>query len=108
MRYGSARHDVHLLQVLLQCLHLALKPPPPKTHTLSTHPHPILPSRLTVLLLRPIALAFQAEKVPEGSVWYSAGEPSGLKPTIRVEMPNGRTPPLWREGRGSRGGRQTK
>jgi hypothetical protein len=41
-----------------------------------------------------MALAFHALKVPLGSVWYSAGLPSGLKPTISVLMPNGRTPPL--------------
>lgn len=54
------------------------------------HPLPAL----TVLLLRPMALAFQALKVPLGSVWYSAGLPSGLKPTMSVLMPKGRTPPL--------------
>lgn len=49
---------------------------------------------LTVLEFLPTAFAFQALKVPEGSVWYRAGLPSGLKPTISVEMPKGRTPPL--------------
>lgn len=41
-----------------------------------------------------MAFAFHAEDVPEGSVWYSCGSPEASKPTIRVEMPNGRTPPL--------------
>ena len=41
-----------------------------------------------------MALAFHAEYVPVGSVWYSLGVPSGSKPTISVEIPNGRTPPL--------------
>lgn len=35
-----------------------------------------------------------AEKIPEGSVWYRRGTWLPLsKPTIRVLMPNGRTPP---------------
>lgn len=34
--------------------------------------------------------------MPLGSVWYSLGIVSlGSKPTIRVEIPNGRTPPDW-------------
>jgi hypothetical protein len=37
---------------------------------------------------------FQAEYVPVGSVWYKRGVPSGSKPTMSVEIPNGRTPPL--------------
>ena len=49
----------------------------------------------TVLELRPTALAFQAEKMPEGSVWNRAGLPSEVKPAMRVEMPKGLTPPLW-------------
>lgn len=70
----------------------------------------------TVLDERPIALAcphrqlvpwtsrqgreerqtFQEEKIPEGSVMYSLGAGSSWsKPTMRVEIPNGRTPPLW-------------
>lgn len=37
-----------------------------------------------------------AEKIPEGSVWYSRGTWLPLSnPTIRVLMPNGRTPPRW-------------
>lgn len=48
---------------------------------------------LTVLEFRPIALAFHAEKVPEGSVWKRYGVFGGSKPMISVEMPKGRTPP---------------
>ena len=51
--------------------------------------------RLTVLELRPIEAAFHAECVPDGSVWYSAGLPSESNPTTRVDIPNGRVPPLW-------------
>ena len=42
-----------------------------------------------------MALPFQAEYVPEGSVWYKAGLPWGSNPAIRVEMPKGLMPPLW-------------
>lgn len=49
---------------------------------------------LTVLEFRPIEAAFQAECVPEGSVWYSAGLASLSNPTTRVDMPKGRVPPL--------------
>lgn len=41
-----------------------------------------------------MAAAFQAECVPEGSVWNSAGRFSASKPTTRVDMPKGRMPPL--------------
>ncbi len=37
---------------------------------------------------------FHAEKVPEGSVWYNLGDPSGSKPTSNVDIPKGLTPPL--------------
>ena len=49
----------------------------------------------TVFELRPIAFAFQAEYVPEGSVWYSCGVPAGSKPATSVAIPKGRTPPAW-------------
>eukprot|EP00967_Tisochrysis_lutea_P123719 scaffold206237_cov13-Tisochrysis_lutea.AAC.1 len=42
-----------------------------------------------------MAFAFHAEWMPEGSVWYSWGAPKGSKPTTSVEIPKGRTPPLW-------------
>lgn len=60
-------------------------------------------TKRTVFELRPIALAFHAEWMPEGSVWYRHGvlltsgpDPAegGRKPATSVEMPNGRTPPL--------------
>ena len=54
----------------------------------------LVPASPTVFEFRPMEAAFQAECVPEGSVWYSAGRASESKPTTSVEMPKGRVPPL--------------
>ena len=66
----------------------------PQSTRFSLSAMPNLEQSGTVLELRPIAAAFQAECVPEGSVWNSAGLPLASNPTTRVDMPKGRMPPL--------------
>lgn len=39
-------------------------------------------------------ITFHEEWIPDGSVWNNLGVPSGSNPTMRVEIPKGRTPPL--------------
>ena len=49
----------------------------------------------------PIALAFHAQKDPEGSTWYSDGVfECASKPAIRSETPKGRTPLYGQNDRG--------
>ena len=53
-----------------------------------------VPTSPTVLELRPMEAAFQAECVPEGSVWHCAVRASETKPSTSGEPPKGRVPPL--------------
>lgn len=45
-----------------------------------------------LVMFFPMAEAFQAKYVPDGSIWYSCG-PCSSMPAISNETPKGRTPP---------------
>jgi len=45
-----------------------------------------------LVMFFPMAEAFQAKYVPDGSIWYSCG-PCSSMPAISSDTPKGRTPP---------------